>query len=55
MEGWEPGFAVCALLRVPCSPVPRSPAPRPSTAQHCIPEARPGCAGLPCPEIMGFA
>lgn len=55
MEGWEPGFVVCALLRVPCSPVPRSPAPRPSTAQHCIPEAWPGCAGLPCPEIMGFA
>lgn len=55
MEGWEPGFAVCALLRVPRPPVPRSPAPCPSTAQHCIPEARLGCAGLSCPEIMGFA
>lgn len=52
MEGWEPGFSVCALLRVLRPPYP---APRPSTAQHCVPEARPGCAGLLCPEIMGFA
>lgn len=31
MEGWEPGFVVCALLRVPRPP--RTPQPR-APSQH---------------------
>lgn len=41
MEGWEPGFAVCALLRVP-RPPPYPAAPRPVPAPPSTAFRRPG-------------